>query len=64
MKLTVTLDSQQISIILDCMNAKIKALNHVIKYNPFDSELLESELLEFKKEISKCEKTIKQLSSY
>lgn len=64
MKLTVTLDSQQISIILDCMDTKIKSLNHVIKCNPFDSELLESELLQFKNEILKCEKTIKQLSSY
>ncbi|MBB1352379.1 MULTISPECIES: hypothetical protein [unclassified Pseudoalteromonas] len=64
MKLTVTFDSQQISIIIDCMETKIKALNHVIKYNSFDSELLDSELLKFKNEISKCEKTIKQLSSY
>ena len=58
MKITTTLSSYQVSAILDCMDTKIKALNHVLESENFESDLLDS----CKLEIEKCKNLILKLS--
>jgi len=58
MKITTTLSPYEVSAILDCMDTKIKALNHVLESKNFDSDLLDS----CKLEIFLCKKLIKKLS--
>ena len=56
MKITVTLSSYEVSEILDSMDTKIKALNHVLESNNLESDLLYScklEILQYKKLIKK-----------
>ena len=58
MKITTTLSPYEVSAILDCMDTKIKALNHVLESKNFDSYLLDS----CKLEIEKCKNLILKLS--
>lgn len=58
MKITTTLSSYEVSAILDCMDTKIKALNHVLESKNLDSDLLDS----CKSEIAKCQNLVLKLS--
>ena len=63
MKLTVTLNSYQISIIKDSIDSRLKALNHVLDSNNSYSNLLDSDNLDSCKfEIQQCKNLIKQLT--
>jgi len=68
MKLTVTLNSYQISIIKDSLDSRLKALNHVLDSNNSYSNLLDSDNLDSdnldscKLEIQQCKNLIKQLT--
>jgi hypothetical protein len=48
MKITTTLSSYEVSAILDCMDTKIKALNHVLDSKNLDSDLSDSCISEIK----------------
>lgn len=58
MKITTTLSSYEVSAILDCIDTKIKALNHVLESKNLDSDLSDS----CKLEILQCKKLIKKLN--
>ena len=48
MKITTTLSAYEVSAILDCIDTKIKALNHVLKSKNLDSDLSDSCISEIK----------------
>lgn len=58
MKITTTLSAYEVSSIIDCMDTKIKALNHVLESKNLDSDLLDS----CKLEILQCKKLIQKLN--
>ena len=58
MKITTTLSPYEVSAILDCMDTKIKALNHVLHTKNLDSDLSDS----CKSEIEKCKNLVLKLS--
>lgn len=58
MKITTTLSPYEVSAILDCMDTKIKALNHVLDSKNLDSDLSDS----CKSEIEKCKNLVLKLS--
>jgi hypothetical protein len=58
MKITTTLSSYEVSAILDCIDTKIKALNHVLESKNLDSDLSDS----CKSEIAKCQNLVLKLS--